>query len=366
MTEAIHGQTSWKLGHGPVELFVTQTGGQMAPVRFDLGNGEIASPYSLAPWTPEDCPAGTPELLKALRGDFFCIPFGVSEMTPHPHGATANLDWSCDQLSGDRLVLSLHDPVTGADFRKELILKEGHRAVYIRHTIENLEGNFNYGHHPILEFPESAGACAIRTGPIKFGQVYPGEFEDPSIGGKSALKAGARFESLDKVALADGGTTSLASYPARPGFEDLVMFSASYQEFGWTAVHFPGYVWIAIRNCKELPSTLFWHSNGGRPYAPWNGQHTRRLGIEDVCSYFHEGAEISGKDLLRADGIATSKAFHADQPESIHHIQLVHPLAAEFGAVDSISRDTSGKGIRLSSDSGQSEFVPVDWNFLFN
>jgi hypothetical protein len=347
-------------------LYVTKAGGQMAPVRFDLGNGGWASPYSLAPWTPQECEPGTPGLLKVLRGDFFCIPFGVSGMTPHPHGATANLDWTREEAADDRLVLSIDDPVTGAEFRKELILKDGHRAVYIRHTVINLDGRFNYGHHPILDFPESAGPCAIRTGAIKFGQVYPGVFEDPATGGKSALRAGARFTSLQEVALADGGTTSLASYPARPGHEDLVMFSAADPAFGWTAVHFPGYVWIAIRNTAELPSTLFWHSNGGRPYAPWSGSHVRRLGIEDVCSYFHEGAEISSEDRLQTEGIATSKEFKADQPESIHHIQLVHPLPDGFGPVENITRDEAAGGIHLVNATGQKEFVPVDWKFLYS
>lgn len=366
MMEHIHGADSWKLANGLVELYVTRAGGQMAPVRFDLGNGQSASPYSLAPWQPGDCEPGTPELLKLLRGDFFCIPFGVSERTPYPHGATANLDWALEEAAAGRLVLLLDDPVTGAEFRKELILKHGHRAVYIRHTISKLEGRFNYGHHPILEFPKSAGPCAIRTGAIKFGQVYPGAFEDPSTGGTSSLKAGARFASLEEVPLADGGTTSLASYPDRPGNEDLVMFSAVDAEFGWTAAHFPGYVWMAIRNCAELPSTLLWHSNGGRPYPPWNGSHVRRLGIEDVCSYFHEGAEISSGERLRAEGIATSRVFRAGTAESIRHIQLVHPLPDGFGTVETASRDASGTGLQLVNKSGETDFVPVDWNFLYD
>ena len=365
MKEDGNGQDGWTLKHGPVDLAITRTGGQMAPVQFDLGNGQSASPYSVAPWSPEECPEGTPALLKALRGDFFCFPFGVSELTPHPHGAPANLDWDLAEQTENRLVLALHDPVTGADFRKELSLNDSHRAIYIRHTVENISGQFNYGHHPILEFPEDAGPCAVRTGPIKFGQVYPGAFENPVDGGVSVLKQGARFDSLEEVPLASGDMTSLASYPNRPGSEDLVMFSPADPEFGWTAVHFPGFFWMAIRSCRELPSTLFWLSNGGRPYAPWSSRHVRRLGIEDVCSHFHDGAEISGEDRLASEGIPTSRAFDTGTSTSIHHIQLVHPLEEGFGTVESVERDSTGESLLLSNSNGQTERVPVHWKFLF-
>jgi hypothetical protein len=50
MDITLHGEPCWRLKHGPVELHVTRTGGQMAPVTFDLGEGRVAHPYSLAPW----------------------------------------------------------------------------------------------------------------------------------------------------------------------------------------------------------------------------------------------------------------------------------------------------------------------------
>jgi hypothetical protein len=288
----------------------------------------------------------------------------VSLLTPYPHGATANLAWKKLDQTADALALAIEDPVTGAHVRKEITLKEGHRAIYQRHVVSRLEGRFNCGHHPILAFPESAGSCAIRTGPIRFGQVYPSAFENPALGGYSALKPGARFDSLERVALANGGTTSLAAYPAREGYEDLVMFSAADPEFGWTAVHFPGYVWLALKHTAELPSTLFWMSNGGRHYPPWNGRHRRRLGVEDVCSYFHEGVEISAEDRLHAEGIPTSHRLSASAPVAIHHIQLVHPLPAGFGPVESVERDPGGGSISLVNASGNAVPVPVDWEFL--
>jgi D-hexose-6-phosphate mutarotase len=60
--------------------------------------------------------ADTPSILKALRGDFFCCPFGADEKPYHgethpPHGETANAEWHFESLkqsdSGADLHLSL-------------------------------------------------------------------------------------------------------------------------------------------------------------------------------------------------------------------------------------------------------------------
>jgi len=81
-------------------------------------------------------------------------------------------------------------------------------------------------------------------------------------------------------------------YPARRGFDDLVMLSADPDlPFAWNAVTFPAqrYVWFSLRDPRVLRHTIFWISNGGRHYAPWNGRHTGVLGLEDITSYFHMG-----------------------------------------------------------------------------
>ena len=76
------------------------------------------------------------------------------------------------------------------------------------------------------------------------------------------------------------------------------MFCSAPGPLAWTAVTLDGYAWIALKNPKQFPSTLFWISNGGRHYEPWNGRHKRRIGIEDACSYFHEGVESSRSKSL--------------------------------------------------------------------
>jgi hypothetical protein len=110
----VQGQPSWRLATKDVELFVTRTGGHIAPVTFERRGDEPIRPFSVAPWATEKVAAGTPEILKVLRGDFFCAPFGGNE-TPyrgehHPvHGDTANLAWKPEGVrrEGDRTTLHL-------------------------------------------------------------------------------------------------------------------------------------------------------------------------------------------------------------------------------------------------------------------
>ena len=361
-THLIHNYTSAKLSTDQVELYVTLTGGHLAPVNFSLEGGKV-SPYAINPWVDEKIDGDMPNLIKVLRGDFFCLPFGVSDSLPHPHGAIANMDWSLVAVESRKLTLEIELDDIGGRVTKEISLVAGQHAIYQKHTISDIEGSFNYGHHPILGFPEQGGPFAIRTSPIQFGQVYPDRFEDPATGGYSSLKAGATFTSLDQVPLAEGSTTSLLEYPARAGFEDLVLFAAKDENFAWMAVTFDGYAWISLKNPKQFPSTLFWISNGGRHYAPWNGRHRRRLGIEDVCSYFHEGVESSRRNQLPNE-IPTVAKFSKATPKVLNHIQMVCPLATNFGVVESVERDDDGNGVWLLNREGKKVFAPVNWKFI--
>jgi len=366
-TSTIHGEPAWRIESDCVRAWLTPRGGQLAPVEFDIGADAPASPYSLAPWQPADCAEGTPALLAVLRGDFFCLPFGESKATPHPHGATANLEWSLDTHRDGFLAASIHDLDLGATVRKEIILRPGETALYQRHIISGLEGDYSYGHHPILHIPDGLEPCAVRTSAIRFGQVLPVPFEKPELGGYQALKPGARFDALDRVSALDGSTASLAEYPARAGFEDLVLFAQQPSPLAWTAVHFPGYVWVALKNTDQFPATLFWMSNGGRHMAPWNGRHRRRIGIEDVCSYFHLGLEESRRDLLAGSEIPTTRRFSADAPTDLRHIQFVQRLPEGFGALAAIEPEPSQTGaprLRLRSETGNELTCAIDHTFL--
>src|SRR5690242_9546807 len=77
MAETIFGQPSWRLETREVTAFITELGGHVGPVTFRLGDREI-QPFSIAPWYDEEIGDRYPGILRVLRGDFFCLPFGAN------------------------------------------------------------------------------------------------------------------------------------------------------------------------------------------------------------------------------------------------------------------------------------------------
>ena len=330
-------------------------------------------PFHIAPWA-EEKPGGLPAILEVLRGDFFCMPFGGNSLAwkgeKHPvHGETANEEWSFDGLveTGETVALQLHleTKVRKARVSKTIELRRGQPAIYSRHVVSGASGLMNLGHHAMLRFPASGGR--ISTSPISFGQVYPGPFEDAAEGGYSSLKAGAEFRSLNRVPLAMGGHADLTRYPAREGFEDLVMVSSRPgSDFAWSAAVFSeeGYVWFALKDPRVLASTVMWHSNGGRHYFPWNGRHRGVLAIEEVTSHFHDGlAQSVRPNALSARGIPTALALNPRVPLVVNVIMAVAAVPAGFEVVRKIERQA--EGVILRGSQGQAVDVPLDWGFLY-
>lgn len=364
--ETIHGAPSFSLSNELVSLHVTREGGHLAPVHFTLG-GRVVSPYALAPWQPVEADGDLPVLLKSLRGDFLCLPFGPQE-NGAPHGETANGVWEMVSETAGSVTLGIAAADIGARVEKTIALRPGETALYISHTITGLEGDWSYGTHPILDLSGlEDGAARVSVSPFRWASVYPEWFSNPADGARQELKIGAVFPDLAEVPLADGGTTDLTKYPARPATDDLVMMvsekATPEQPFAWSAVVMDGYVWFALKNPADFPATLFWLSNGGRSAPPWDGRHTGRIGIEDVCSHFCDSVDISRKDLLRNLSIPTTRGFSKDTPVTLRTIQAVAAVPEGFGVVKSISPDGE-TGVTITDDNGGTVSARVTWKNL--
>lgn len=374
-TSTILGQPSWEFATESVEAAITEVGGQLAPVRFRLGE-RIIEPFSIAPWTMEKFDPAIPSMLQVLRGDFFCAPFGGNqslyqgEQHP-PHGESANAKWTLESLQKNEetteIHLSLQTTVRKGRVDKRIHLREGHTAVYCQHVLSGMSGRMSFGHHAMLKFPDELNSGRISTSPISFGQVAPKPFEDPAKGGYSSLKTGATFRQLDQVPSAFGGTADVSRYPARRGFEDLVMLvHAAREDFAWTAVAFPseGYVWYALKDPRVLQSTILWISNGGRHYPPFNGRHVNVMGLEEVTSYFHYGlAESAQENAVTREGFVTSVELDNATPLMVNYIMGVAAIPPSFQGVKAIHAE---KGqITLISTDGETIQTPVDTEFLY-
>ena len=126
--------------------------------------------------------------------------------------------------------------------------------------------------------------------------------------------------------------------------------------FAWTAVTFPKerYVWFALKNPRILRQTIFWISNGGRHYPPWNGRHVNVLGLEDVTSWFHVGlAESVAKNPISARGHSTLVTLQPDKPLAVPYIMGIAKIPHGFDRVESIEAGPGEKNIILRSSSGK-------------
>jgi len=364
--ENIHGAPSFTLATDLVKVAVTQDGGHLAPVVFTLGDREV-SPYALAPWLPDEVDADLPVLLKNLRGDFLCLPFGP-QADGQPHGETANFEWSLVDQSDRSLRIAIDASDLQARVEKTINLRPDQTVLYLTHQVTGLEGNFNYGNHPILDLsglPEGTGR--VTTSPTRWASVYPPYFSDPADGASQALERNAKFSDLREVPLAAGGTTDVTRFPARAGNDDLVMLVnepvSDEQPFAWSAVVFDGYVWFQLKNPVDFPATVFWLSNGGRSAAPWNSRHLGRLGVEEVLSHFCDGVDISRENRLAAEGIPTTRLFKKDEIVSLRLIQGVAPVSEKFGAVRKILPNGENS-ITLIGETGERVTTSVDWKFV--
>jgi len=369
----VSGQPSWRLASDQVQAFITQRGGHLGPVAFSLSERKI-EPFSVAPWAEERLPRQTPSILKVLRGDFFCCPFGGNariwrgEKHP-PHGETANAAWKWETERHEKNIHSLHLSLSAkarpGRIDKKILLRNGHNALYCWHTISDMSGPMPLGHHAMLRFPRQPGSGRLTTSPFVFGKVCD-VFDAPGAGTPSALKPGADFTRLDQVPTADGGLADLSQYPARHGFDDLIMLIGRPDlPFAWTAVTFPRqrYVWFALKNPSVLRFTILWFSNGGRRYAPWNGRHDRIMGLEEVTAYFHHGlAESARKNPLNQSGFPTTIELSKNHPLTVRYVMAVQSIPPGFDFVSDI-RLRDGQAI-LHSRSGKQVAAPMDTSFI--
>ena len=373
--ETIDAQPSWILESPQVRLAVTKVGGQMAPVTFLRDSGKPVQPYHVSPWQNEglkDLPA---PVLTALRGDWFCLPFGGNgdafrhEKHP-PHGEVAGAEWTYVDTKHDggrhTLVLAFEPQARKGKIVKELSLVEGHNAVYSRHIVTGFSGPAPCGHHATLAMPDEPGVFRVSTSPIEFGMTNPSRFSDPAKREYQALAIAAPFTDLAHVPLLEKGTgdADLTRLPARQGYADLVQVVNKQDATAWTCATRTdeGWLWYALKDPKVLRSTLFWIENRGRHGSPWNGRNNC-LGLEDVTSFFADGlAASAGANLLTRRGVPTAIEFTAGKPTEIRYIQGVTRVPEGFGKV--VAAEYAPGSVTFVAEGGERVTVPVRHEFL--
>jgi len=347
------------------QLAVTEEGGHLDAVRFQTERGTV-SPMHVAPWADEPADPALPPILRILRGDFFCAPFGASDLIPDEtrlHGAPCNARWKMVNSTRHGLRLELEKTVLGARVWKTLGVQPGHAVVVQRHILTGGSGSLPVGHHAMLRVPETV---YLSFSPWIWAGTPPTPLEtDPAIG-RSLLEYPQEISDLTRARLASGQTADLTRFPTLERHDDLLMLVADPElPFAWSAVVAPqaGWVWFDLRDPRTLASTVLWMSHGGRDYPPWSGRHTHVLGIEQVTAYFHLGHRAStNPNPLSQRGIPTAIELSPDGNLVVRYVFGVAAVPPDFTRVRSI--EPASGGIRLTDDGGRSVHAPCDLNAL--
>ena len=372
----IFNQPSYVIRTKRVEVAVTELGGCMAPVTFYRDSGKPIQPLAVAPWWKEPVMRDQPPCIQALRGDFFCMPFGGSANAYHgrnypPHGETANRRWSFDDRRtsklGSALDLSMKLKLQAGEVHKTLAVAVDTNVIYSRHRLCGISGNMTYSHHATLQFPDRPGSARLSFSPFAHASTYPHTLETPAEGSYAILKKGCVIEDLTKVPLIDGTTTDLTSYPNRRGYEDAAMVCADTSlDFSWSAATFERerYVWFNLKNPRILASTMLWFSNGGRHFAPWSGRHINVMGMEEGTTFWGDGIAASEKpNEFSKHGIKTVRAMRRSECFDVPCIMGVAVLPRGFRVVKTMRR-VDDETIRITGNNRLSVDVKVRLDFL--
>lgn len=369
-------QRGWRIQSSTIDLFITELGGHMAPVRFDIGGPAPVQPYYISPWQNENIPDIPAPVLVPLRGDFFCMPFGGNAEAvngeSHPvHGEVATAPWrfvDAQQADGlTALVLEMQTGVHKGKVTKKIFLRDGHNAIYSTHVLEDYDWATPLGHHCTLDLPEDPGSVRVSVGSFEFGMTAPTLFSNPENREYQSFAIGERFSDLTRVPLLwkNPAHADCTSFPQRVGFTDLLQVLKKPGDHpSWTVMTCPsrGYLWFSLKDAAVLPSTVFWISNKGRHGSPWNGRN-RCLGLEETCSHFADGlAQSLRPNCLSETGIPTVVTLTAGQPTAVHFIQGVAPIPADFERVQEVVFENDI--LRFISTAGQDVAAPVTWKFL--
>jgi hypothetical protein len=350
-----------------VKAGVTAECGHLFPVLFNI-RGKYIEPLNVSPWYAEETDPAIPPMLKMLRGDFFCAPFGNNDLNPEEtraHGASANETWKLVKAESNMLSLHLTKKIMGADVIKNIYINEDEPVIYQEHIFSGGIGKLPLGHHLMLKSPEK---LYLSFSPFLFGETPPLPVEPDPSSGNSILQYPQHFRKMNEVKLADGRSVDISRYPFDEAHEDIVMLKSDENlPFAWSAAAAPenGWLWFALKDPRALNSTLLWMSNGGRKYSPWLSRHTNVIGIEEVTSFFHLGHKASVEENhLNKNGYKTFGELKKDNPLVIRYIFGLTAIPADFTYVKNITE--SATGIIIEDVSGIKAEVKVDLNFITN
>lgn len=290
----------WEFGSAEVQAL----GGMLGPLHFRLDAERDLQVMHVAPWAGTVDSMGLPGMLRRMRGEWPCVPFGRTDLPPDlpqgwraltpddhwPHGYAANHRWDCKHADSDSLRLAIdypeQSPIVAVERHIQVVANAP--ALDISLTIEpRRDVCLPAGLHPTFRLPQPQGRVALELG------RHDGIFSYPSrsAGAVSRLRPDTRSARLDALAGIDG-PLDLSRLPLNDNGEELLQVRALAAGPGAApfSLHYLDYdahvgMWW---NQRQFPDLMLWLSNRGRPEFPWQSRHVA-LGAEPVNSVFDLG-----------------------------------------------------------------------------
>jgi hypothetical protein len=314
---------AWRYG----SLSLQRLGGMLGPLTFIVDGDRQVSPLYLAPWAAQESRPALPQVLRSLRGEWPCVPFGSyrpkdgfppawsavigsGQDEPYQHGFSSNVEWSWTKVTAWEVELVCRYPEE-SDI-EELVRRA--RPVPDRAAVD-LELSVKARRRTRLPVGLHFTFCKPRTA----AKLRPGAFRDawtspgPPYEAVQAFAPDCRFHDLQRAPARGGGYLDATTFPLPVEAEDLIQLNGVDGRFDLDLHGDESRVTLEW-NREHFPSVLLWISNRGLHAPPWNGRNVA-LGIEPVCSAFGLGlAATRGENPLRSSGINTVIEFDPATP----------------------------------------------------
>ncbi|MFP6561248.1 hypothetical protein WJ542_23520 [Paraburkholderia sp. B3] len=313
----------WTLAWAHGEATVQALGGMLAPVRFDLGPGHSVTPFRPAPWGDD---ARWPGLLRALRGEWPCLPFGMARAPRGlpagfetrdaadgwDHGYGANHLWRCMEQTAHRLTLAIDYPAEAdiESLERTIDADPDAPALVVSVTVRARRPVvLPFALHPTFAVP--AEGIEVLACPHRRIHGYPVAPEP----GVSRVVSNSTFASLAALPTATGPLDA-TRLPLQEKTEELLQMEGCEPPF---VVRYPAQRADVLLDWDPaaLPDALLWISNGGRAHEPWSGRHFA-LGVEPANSFFDLGRVVrppGDHPLAGRSGLA----FEAGKPRTVRY-----------------------------------------------
>ena len=228
-----------KLGGGGTTIEVAPFGAMLASARFDLGDGFVAEPFFMNPWSNDK--REIEPFLRNLGAEWACVPFGragaasdlpdkwhinqdIKDWNHFIHGYGSNNVWSLEQIDAGSLVARIDYPEdTPIKSLERTIAIDPYGALNFSLIIEaRWDARVGIGLHPVFDLTDAApGSCALTVKGRDTAWSFPIDVEP----GRGAFAPDQRNVPLSKMDGVSGGLVDGTQLPLDGRTEDLVLLT---------------------------------------------------------------------------------------------------------------------------------------------